>query len=146
MLTALSKGLGIGILGVRTEQIGLLPVPGNALAPEISEVRGERRRSRPMPNNAGLDRHQTRASGEQTVCLHAGDPTSAEARMTMVGELARPRNAAAGALSGGKRLGDKWLGPLAPRGADAARPRLKVVLFSHRQPRQCAKSRIPAMS
>ncbi|MBP1293489.1 hypothetical protein M2192_007566 [Bradyrhizobium elkanii USDA 61] len=43
ILTPLSEGLGIGILCVRAEQVGLLPVPGDALAPEIAEVRGERR-------------------------------------------------------------------------------------------------------
>ncbi|MHC2624216.1 hypothetical protein ACVIW2_006248 [Bradyrhizobium huanghuaihaiense] len=144
ILTALGEGLGIGILGARAEQVGLLPVPGHAFAPEIAEMRRERRRPRPVPDDPGLDGHQTRAAGEQTVCPHAGGSAAAEARMTVADELAGSRNAAASALSGGKRLGDEGLGPLAPRGADAAGPWLKIAVFSHGQPRQCAECRIPA--
>lgn len=64
ILTALREGLGIGILDVGAEQVGLLPVTGHALAPEITEVSGQRRRSRSMPDNPGFDCHQTRAAGE----------------------------------------------------------------------------------
>ena len=38
ILRALGEGLGIGILHLRSEQPRLLPVPGDALAPEIAEV------------------------------------------------------------------------------------------------------------
>ncbi|WP_008545522.1 hypothetical protein [Bradyrhizobium sp. CCGE-LA001] len=57
----------------------------------------------------------------------------------MAGEAAGSRHAAASALRGRERLSDEWLGPLAPRGADAAGPSLKLLLLSHGQPRQCAK-------
>ena len=38
VLGSLSEGLGIGVSGLGTEQLGLLPVPGNTLAPEVAEV------------------------------------------------------------------------------------------------------------
>jgi hypothetical protein len=61
---ALGEGLGVGIIGVRAEQPGLLPVPGDALAPEIAEMRSERRRARRMTNDARLDRHQPGPAGQ----------------------------------------------------------------------------------
>jgi hypothetical protein len=139
ILRALGEGLGIGILRLRSEQPRLLPVPGDALAPEIAEVSRERRRSRRMTDHAGLDRHQTRAAGEQTVRLHARDAAAAERRALPTSEHALPRHATAGALGGGERLGNEGLDPLAPRGPDSAWPGLEVILFSHRQPRQCAE-------
>src|SRR5579872_2191520 len=97
-----------------------------------------------MTDDAGLDRHQTRAAGEQTVRLHAGDPAAAERRALPTSEHALSRHAAAGALGGGERLSDEGLGPLAPRRADAARARLEIVLVSHRRARQCAEKSAPA--
>ena len=145
LLAPLGEGLGIGILGLRTEQPRLLPVPGDALAPEIAEVGRERRCARRMADDAGLDRHQTRAAGQQTVRLHAGDPAAAEASSAVrCAEHALARDAAAGALGGGERLGDEGLGALAARRADAAWARLEIVLVSHRRPRQCAEKSAPA--
>lgn len=72
ILAALRKGLGIGVLGVRAKQVGLFPVPRDPLAPKVAEMGAERRRSRSMTDDAGLDRHQTRAAGEETICPHAG--------------------------------------------------------------------------
>src|SRR5258707_547700 len=44
-----------------------------------------------MTDDAGLDRHQTRAAGEQTVRLHAGDPAAAEGRALPTSEDALSR-------------------------------------------------------
>lgn len=38
VLGSLSEGLRIGVSSLETEQLGLLPVPGNTLAPEVAEV------------------------------------------------------------------------------------------------------------
>src|ERR1700738_1620852 len=92
-----------------------------------------------MTDDAGLDRHQTRAAGEQTVRPHAGDPAAPESRALPTSEHPLTRHAAAGALGGGERLGGEGLGPLAPRRTDAAWPGLEVILVSHRRPRQCAE-------
>ncbi|MCP1912515.1 hypothetical protein J2R96_004995 [Bradyrhizobium elkanii] len=67
-----------------------------------------------MPDDARLDRDQTRAAREQTVCPHASDPAAAKARMAMLGEAAGARNAAASALSSSERLGDEGFCPLTP--------------------------------
>ena len=53
VLAPLGEGLGIGVLGLRAEQPRLLPVPGDALAPEIAEVGGERRRARAYDGRRG---------------------------------------------------------------------------------------------
>ena len=80
LLAPLGEGLGVGVLGLRTEQPGLLPVPGDALAPEIAEMGGERRRAGGVADDAGLHRDQTRAAGQQMVGPHAGDAAAAEGR------------------------------------------------------------------
>ncbi|EGY00786.1 hypothetical protein AZA_86051 [Nitrospirillum viridazoti Y2] len=61
-LTPLGEGLWIGVLGLRTEQPGLLTVPGDALAPEVAEMSAKRRRARGVADDARLDRHQARAA------------------------------------------------------------------------------------
>ena len=43
LLAPLREGLGAGVLGLGTEQPGLLPVPGDALAPEVAKVGCKRR-------------------------------------------------------------------------------------------------------
>src|ERR1700690_2835617 len=97
-----------------------------------------------MTDDAGFDRHQTRAAGEQTVRLHTSAPAGAEGRAFPSSEHALPRHAAAGTLGGGERLGDEGLDPLAPRRTDAAWSGLEVILFSHCRPRQCAEKSVPA--
>ena len=62
-LTALGEGLGIGVVGLGTEQPGLLPVPGDTLAPEVAEMRGERCGSCRVAHDAGLDDRAARAAG-----------------------------------------------------------------------------------
>ena len=78
LLAPLGEGLGVGVLGLGTEQPGLLPVPGDALAPEVAEVGCERRSARGMADDAGLDRDQTRAAGQQMVGPNAGGSAAAE--------------------------------------------------------------------
>jgi hypothetical protein len=68
-----------------------------------------------------------------------GDTAAPEGRAISASEQALSRYAATGALGGGERLGDERLCALAARGADAAWPRLEVILFSHRRPRQCVE-------
>ena len=80
VLAALGEGLGIGVLGLRTEQPGLLAVPGDALAPQIAEVGGERRGPRAVADDARLDDRAARAAGEQAIGLHGRAPAAAEAR------------------------------------------------------------------
>ena len=53
VLAPLGEGLGIGVLGLGAEQPRLLPVPGDALAPEIAEMGGERRRAAPRDGRRG---------------------------------------------------------------------------------------------
>jgi hypothetical protein len=145
LLAPPGEGLGVGVLGLRAEQPRLLPVPGDALAPEVAEMSAERRGARGVADDARLDRHQARAAGEQMVRPDGGDTAAAEGRAAGASEQTLPRYAAAGALGGGERLGDERLGSLTARRADAAWPGLEVVLLSHRRPRQCAKNRGWAM-
>ena len=139
LLAPLREGLGVGVLGLGTEQPGLLPVPGDALAPEVAEVGCERRSASGMADDAGLHRDQTRAASQQMVGPNAGGSAAAERRALPTSEHALSRDAAAGALGGGERLGDEGLRALTAGRADAARARLKVVLLSHGRPRQCAE-------
>ncbi|VTZ27940.1 conserved hypothetical protein [Methylocella tundrae] len=97
-----------------------------------------------MTDHAGLDRHQSGAAGQQAVRSHTRDAAAAEGRAAPAPEQALPRDAAAGALGGGERLGDEWLGALAARRADAAWPGLEVILLSHGRPRQCAEKVVRA--
>jgi hypothetical protein len=79
-LTPLGEGLRIGILGLRTEQPGLLPVPGDTLAPEVAEMGAERRRARGVADDARLDRHQARATHQKMVRPDGGNTAAAEGR------------------------------------------------------------------
>lgn len=57
-----------------------------------------------MTDGLGLDRRQMRAAPEQTGRALAGDPAAAVGGPPINGDLARARETAAGALSGGRRL------------------------------------------
>ena len=139
LLAPLGEGLRVRVLRLGAEQPGLLPVPGDALAPEVAEMGSKRRRTRGVTDDARLHRHQTRPAGQQVVRPHAGDASAPEGRTAPGLQHALLRDAAAGALRGGERLSDEGFGALAARGTDAARPGLEVALFSHRRPRQCAE-------
>lgn len=65
-----------------------------------------------MTDGLGLDCLQMRAAPEQTGRPLAGDPAVAVGGAPISGDQAR--ETAAGALSGGKRLGDEGPSPLAP--------------------------------
>jgi hypothetical protein len=144
ILRALGECLGVGVLGFRAEQPRLLPVAGNALAPQVAEVCRERRRAHRVADNARLHRDQTGASGEQMVGADAGGSAAAEGRAPSAPQESLARDAA-GALSSRQRLGDEGLGALAAGCADATWARLKFVLVSHRRPPQCAEKRGTAM-
>lgn len=67
-----------------------------------------------MTDGLGLDCRHMREAPEQTGRPLPGDPAAAVGGAPIHGDLARARETAAGALSGGKRLGDKEPSPLAP--------------------------------
>ena len=113
LLAPLREGLGVGVLGLGTEQPGLLPVPGDALAPEVAEVGCERRSASGMADDAGLHRDQTRAAGQQMVGPNAGGSAAAEGGAPSAAQETLARDAAAGALRCRERLGDEGLRALA---------------------------------
>src|SRR3546814_2224639 len=69
VLSPLGEGLGIGRLRLRPEQLRLLPVPGDALALQVVEVGGERRRASAMPDDARLDDRVAGSAGQEPVGL-----------------------------------------------------------------------------
>jgi len=133
VLGSLSEGLRIGVSGLGTEQLGLLPVPGNTLAPEVAEVGAKRRGLSGVPHDARLDNHVARPAGQEPVCLHCRALPATEPRAIARGDLAGARDAAASPLCGRKCLSDE--GPCLLRAcrADAARPDAEIVLAAHRQ-------------
>jgi hypothetical protein len=81
-----------------------------------------------VADDARLDDGAARAAGEQPVGLDAGALAAPEARAIAGGDLAGARDAAAGLLRGGERLGDEGPGLLRAGRADAARPDAEIVL------------------
>ena len=71
ILGPLGEGLGIGVFSLGAEQPGLLPIPGYALAAQVTEVGAERRGPSGMPDDARLDDDVARSAGEQAVRLHS---------------------------------------------------------------------------
>jgi hypothetical protein len=123
--------LGVGVLGLRSEQPGLLPIPGDPLAPEIGEVGGERRRTSGVPDDARLDDDIARPAGEQPIGLHGRALAAAEPGAVARTDRAGARNAAAGTLRGRQRLGDEGSRLLRSGRADAAWPDAEIVLAAH---------------
>ncbi len=131
VLGPLRKRLRIGVLGLWAEQVRLLPIPGDALAAEIAEVCRERRGPRAMANDAGLDDGVARSAGQKPVGLHGGTLSAPEARAIALADLAGARDASAGPLCGGERLGDEGSCLLRAGRAYAARPDTEIVLAAH---------------
>ena len=131
ILGPLGEGLGIGVLGLGTEQPRLLPVPGDTLAPQVAKVGGKRRGPRAMTDDARLDYGVARSAGEQPVGLHRRALAAPETRAVARTDRAGPRDAAAGALRGRQRLGDEGSRLLRAGRADAAWPDAEIVLAAH---------------
>ncbi len=137
-LAALTERLEIGIFASGPNSRGVLPVPADALAQEIVNMRGGQRRTHLMTDDPGLGGRQTRATREQPVRPLDGTRPRHKGGAPMTGGSCPARETAAGALSGGNRLGDERRGPLTPHGADATWPRLKgretsPIVFGARQ-------------
>src|SRR5579871_3536765 len=128
---ALRERLRIGFIGAGTEEPRLLSVPGDALAPQIAEMGREGGAARAVADDACLDDGAARARGDEAVGLHRGALASAEARATAGADRPVAGDGAAGALSGGERLGDEGSSPLRAGGADAAGPDAEVIFGAH---------------
>jgi len=146
ILAAFGEGVGVRVLGIGTEQPGLLPVPGHTLPAEISKMGGKLAACGRVAQEARLDHGAARAAGQQPIGLDGSDAAPPEARAAAARDPAVTGDPPAGLLGGGERLGYERLGSLRSRGADAARPSLKVVLFRHRRPRQCVKRTVSAIT
>ena len=105
----IGEGLGIGVLGLGTEQPRLLPIPGDTLAPQVAKVGGKRRGPRAMTDDARLDHGVARSVGEQSIGLDGRSLAAPETRAVARADLAGARDPAAGTLGGGEgRLGGAW--------------------------------------
>src|SRR3546814_10711127 len=95
VLSPLGEGLGIGRLRLRPEQLRLLPVPGDALALQVVEVGGERRRASALPDDARLDDRVAGSAGQEPVGLQGRALAASEAGAVSRADLAGARDPAA---------------------------------------------------
>src|SRR5690606_35282403 len=70
--TPFGRGAAIRRVDVRPEQPRLLPVPGDAIASQIIEMRAKRRLAGGVTDDARLDHRSTRTGGNEAIGLNAG--------------------------------------------------------------------------
>ena len=86
---ALGESLAVHIAFPRTEQPGLLPVTGDAVATQIVEMRLERRRTHLVTHHPCLDDYDARAASKEPVGTDACRAAAAEGRAVSGGDAPR---------------------------------------------------------
>ena len=76
--TALGKGAPIGLVVLGIEQAAGGAVLGDAIALQVGDMGGERRRARAVPDNTRLDGHEPGSGIQSTGGAKAGGAATAE--------------------------------------------------------------------
>ncbi|CDX39672.1 conserved hypothetical protein [Mesorhizobium plurifarium] len=138
---ARGEGRAIGISAVRPEQPRLFAVAGDTLSTQIIEMRRKRGAARGMTHDTRFDDGAARSRADQAIGLDAGPLPVAKARTVAGRHLPRARDATAGFLGRGQRLGDEGSGLLRTDRADTARSDAKLALIGHGIDLKCGKDR-----
>ena len=130
LLAPLSESLMIDIIALSAEHPGRIAILGHAVAAEIGEMGGKRRALHAMTHDPGFDHRDARPVGQILVSPRGSRRGPGRRLPLELDDDDRARHPA-GSFGGGERLGNEWLGALAPGRSGPPRPDAKIVIPFH---------------